>query len=370
MGPSFLISLVLLTSHVAMAMRYQCRKDVPCGCGQTNVQTEGRIIQGEDARPYSWPMIVSLRAKNNNRHYCGGSILSESFILTAAHCVDAFSSGAKAGIKIVAGIHFLAEKTPLIPEVDQIYIHPNWTGALGNVQNDIALIRLSRPLNFTNNPFIARTCLPQPDRSKNLTEYPPSATNLVAIGWGLQSPTAFEPPQVLQQVTLQAIHHTHPTCTTAISNSLLQICTGIINGTKGNSAINHHSRRTVSFQVPVSVSHWRSSNIFRSWTDRSRGFGWAHFSMDRGSMATGGRHLVWQRRRLWRLQLSECLRSTGLVSRLDLFYHVTAQSTVDRTANARLFIDPTIDLQLQSNCGHLRLQFCASSVFLTENHRW
>lgn len=67
-----------------------------------------------------------------------------SLILRAAHCVEEFSVGAKAAFKLAVGIHFLAGKSPLIPEVEQVYIHRNRSGAARNIENGIALIRLAR----------------------------------------------------------------------------------------------------------------------------------------------------------------------------------------------------------------------------------
>jgi len=65
---------------------YQCDKKAPCGCGQTDVNlTISGIIGGEAAIKNSWPMIVSLQY--NDQHICGGTILSDSFVLTSATCL-------------------------------------------------------------------------------------------------------------------------------------------------------------------------------------------------------------------------------------------------------------------------------------------
>lgn len=45
----------------------------------------GRIVGGHDAEPGQFPYQISLR--NRNSHTCGGSIIDEKWILTAAHCV-------------------------------------------------------------------------------------------------------------------------------------------------------------------------------------------------------------------------------------------------------------------------------------------
>jgi len=44
-----------------------------------------RLISGYDATPNSWPWMVSVQ-KNGN-HWCGGVLINNRWVLTAAHCV-------------------------------------------------------------------------------------------------------------------------------------------------------------------------------------------------------------------------------------------------------------------------------------------
>ncbi|XP_074053872.1 prostasin-like isoform X2 [Macrotis lagotis] len=56
----------------------------PTECGQPF--PEGKILGGQDALEGKWPWQVSLSFRRF--HVCGGSILSNYWVLTAAHCFD------------------------------------------------------------------------------------------------------------------------------------------------------------------------------------------------------------------------------------------------------------------------------------------
>ncbi|XP_015671362.1 chymotrypsinogen B-like [Protobothrops mucrosquamatus] len=59
------------------------------GCGvpaiAPSITAYARIVNGEDAVPGSWPWQVSLQDKTGF-HFCGGSLINENWVVTAAHC--------------------------------------------------------------------------------------------------------------------------------------------------------------------------------------------------------------------------------------------------------------------------------------------
>ncbi|CAD7086084.1 unnamed protein product [Hermetia illucens] len=79
-------------------------------CGAKNgVLDQERIVGGQSASPNEWPWIVVLF--NNGRQFCGGSLLDNIHILTAAHCVAHMSSWDVARLKAHLGDHNIKSAT-------------------------------------------------------------------------------------------------------------------------------------------------------------------------------------------------------------------------------------------------------------------
>ena len=228
--------IILLITAVLSETSYECDKNrVPCGCGQTNVGINARIVNGENAIPNSWPMIVSLQIDRNiSQHNCGGTILTESYILTAAHCVDTdLFEFSLEELKVVAGLHNLSQPDQIIRQVDKIIIHPLWKEFRILLQYDIAILHLSEPLNLAGNSTLTRTCLPaRLNTEEEMLQYPLNGTNLVAIGWG-RLRTNGDMPDVLQQVSVNLIHHFDSICANMISDPTTHFCVGLYEGGKG-----------------------------------------------------------------------------------------------------------------------------------------
>ncbi len=121
--------------------------------------------------------MVSLRYRANNFHFCGGAIIEDTWILTAAHCLhdrsgDIYSTQA---IKVVAGDHV----TTRVQASERVYfpkrflLHEDYNHA--TLDSDIALVELTETIEY--NDVIAPVCLPTG---------PPAAGEIcTTTGWGL-----------------------------------------------------------------------------------------------------------------------------------------------------------------------------------------
>lgn len=145
-----------------------------------------RIVGGVDAKDGEFPYQVSLQRKG--KHFCGGSIISENVILTAAHCIQ---EQKVYNIKVLVGTIALDTGGQLV-KAKQLIPHPSYNS--NTVANDIGLIRLEEPLNLGE--YIKRIDLPLHDT--------PEGTILILSGWGTTTYPG-KIPNKLQAIKLKSI---------------------------------------------------------------------------------------------------------------------------------------------------------------------
>uniref|UniRef100_A0A672JV75 Granzyme M n=1 Tax=Sinocyclocheilus grahami TaxID=75366 RepID=A0A672JV75_SINGR len=159
--------------HSCLMNNVLCSVITGCGVPAIKPQTIGsRIVNGQNAISGSWPWQVSLQLPNSF-HFCGGSLINENWVLTAAHCAVLYT------------VCFLL--------VIYVITHPLYNRATFN--NDIALLKLSAPVTFT--PRISPVCL-APSNSSILP-----GTRCFTTGWGQTATTSH--PEILQQTGVPII---------------------------------------------------------------------------------------------------------------------------------------------------------------------
>ncbi|XP_053278228.1 transmembrane protease serine 2 [Pleuronectes platessa] len=110
---------------------------------------------GQQAGLGSWPWQVSLQ--DSGSHRCGGAIISPYWIVTAAHCVSRSSSPADWTVYagVVAPLDFLFNPAR---SVSRVIAHEGYSRLPR--RNDVALMRLSKALDFSGSSNIRPVCLP------------------------------------------------------------------------------------------------------------------------------------------------------------------------------------------------------------------
>merc|ERR1712013_688156 len=99
---------------------------------------------------HEWPWQVGLFI--DDAWFCGGSLISENYVLTAAHCAEGASY-----FDIMAGAHNVRESSePHRVEITSYngWTHPQWDH--NTLSNDVALIELPSPIEF--NDYISPSC--------------------------------------------------------------------------------------------------------------------------------------------------------------------------------------------------------------------
>ncbi|MGH0159483.1 UNVERIFIED_CONTAM: hypothetical protein FKN15_056283 [Acipenser sinensis] len=171
----------------------------------TDSYAASRIVKGVNAQEGSAPWQVMLYRKAPQELLCGASLISDQWILTAAHCIlyPPWNKNFTANdILVRVGKHYRAKfekQTEKIVALDEIILHPkyNWKE---NLDRDIALLHLRKPLTFTEN--IVPICLPTKKVAKTLMF---AGFKGRVTGWGNLYETWTSSPQSLPQV-LQQIH--------------------------------------------------------------------------------------------------------------------------------------------------------------------
>jgi len=174
--------------------------------------TSDRIVGGLQAFPGQFPFIASLKRFNYGQyfHFCGGSALSTSYIITAAHCVDDKTAQS---IFVSMGDHdkSFKEGSEEMIQADRIFMH--WGFDPSNLKNDTAIIRLSRPFSLSNRRQNIKL---MPDENKLQNRYYQNKrTDLTVAGWGslrMNGPS----PKILNYVTIPYIDNN--TCRRVMSS--------------------------------------------------------------------------------------------------------------------------------------------------------
>lgn len=178
------------------------------------------IVGGENAKQGEFPYIVSLRSKSYG-HFCGGSLIKENWVLTAAHCV-------RGGSIDEVWIGMLDQKDPTGVEkmkVAKVIAHEKYNSS--NMSNDFALIQLAQ------NSSYKPVALNQTEIAISEDE---AADKIMAItaGWGATKESSYGLPNMLQKVSVPLVSTKVCNDKTAyngqISDSM--ICAGLKQGGK------------------------------------------------------------------------------------------------------------------------------------------
>ena len=123
---------------------YICYKTLaflPGDCGLPGPSE--RIVGGDEATPHQYPWMAALFI--DDKWFCGGTLISDQWVMTAGHCADGASS-----VNVMLGAHNVRETVEegrLEIASNEIFTHEDYNGL--SIRNDIGLVHLPEPVQFT-----------------------------------------------------------------------------------------------------------------------------------------------------------------------------------------------------------------------------
>lgn len=137
------------------AARDEFYASIAADVGQNLTDGELQVINGRNVAEGEFPFLVGieLRPIATGRTICGGTLITPTKVITAAHCVND-------GFDVFVRLGSRDRNTPeqVVP-ASNVYVHPEYIsrredGALVEIRNDIAVIELAQPANVES-PNIA-----------------------------------------------------------------------------------------------------------------------------------------------------------------------------------------------------------------------
>ncbi|KAG5893087.1 hypothetical protein JTB14_029482 [Gonioctena quinquepunctata] len=155
----------------------------PLECGQPE-SAKFRVVGGEEALPGRWPWMAAifLHGSRRTEFWCGGSLITASHVLTAAHCTRDSRQRPFAARQFTVRLGDVDLKRddepsgPVTLKVSEIRAHKQFSRV--GFYNDIAILKLEKPARKSK--FIIPLCVPSPQlRNEKF-----AGRKTTVVGWG------------------------------------------------------------------------------------------------------------------------------------------------------------------------------------------
>jgi len=179
---SFALVVFAISAHAEEIKGPKTPLDLAMERAGTADPSRKKVYGGQDAPPGSFPYQVSLiladakKGEEFNYHFCGGSLIADTWVLTAGHCVTADGQVVDPkGVNAYIGSTNFKNGDRIA--VKSVYRHPSYNADF--TDNDVALIKLERAprkeVKFTKINLV--------DSAKDAGLESPG-TDLTIVGWG------------------------------------------------------------------------------------------------------------------------------------------------------------------------------------------
>ncbi|XP_075555296.1 uncharacterized protein LOC142587861 isoform X3 [Dermacentor variabilis] len=158
-----------------------------------------KIVRGSDAKIGAHPWQILLKHAKTDDAFCGGSLISHRWVLTAAHCFKQYS---RHDVLVVLGKHSLVyrEDHEIVLSIRRLLVHPEFDNR--TLDNDIALIELRAAIQYSSR--LSPICLGDSQFIEQMVFHAAKPVLGFASGWGrvnIKGPR----PENLQEVRLPVL---------------------------------------------------------------------------------------------------------------------------------------------------------------------
>ncbi|XP_043356891.1 suppressor of tumorigenicity 14 protein isoform X3 [Dermochelys coriacea] len=195
-----------------------------CDCGIRSYSKQTRIVGGQDSEVGEWPWQVSLHVKGQG-HVCGASLISDKWLVSAAHCFQEESRVSYSDPKVWTaffGVHDQSDRTnKMVQERSIKRIITNSQFNDFTYDYDIAVLELQSPVTFTTT--VRPICLP------DATHDFPAGKEIWVTGWGATLEGGVG-ATILQKAAIRVINQTM--CNTLLTDQITSrmMCGGVLTG--------------------------------------------------------------------------------------------------------------------------------------------
>ncbi|KPJ19500.1 Serine protease nudel [Papilio machaon] len=211
-------------------------------------RTDVRVVGGIPSQPAAWPWVAALY--RDGMFHCGGVILNQHWVMSAAHCVHKFWQHY---YEIQVGMlrRFSFSPQEQNHRVTHVIVNQNYNQE--DMKNDLALLRVRPAIQFSR--WVRPICLPGPETAgPNWREEPKPGTICTAIGWGATVERGLDPDH-LREVEVPIWSH----CKHKQDEAGKEICAGLKEG--GKDTCQGDSGGPLLCTNPINIKQWYVAGI-------------------------------------------------------------------------------------------------------------
>ncbi|XP_068631440.1 serine protease nudel [Battus philenor] len=211
-------------------------------------RTESRVVGGKPSQPAAWPWVAALY--RDGMFHCGGVILNQHWVMSAAHCVHKFW---KHYYEIQVGMLRRLSFSPQEQNhrVSHVIVNQNYNQE--DMVNDLSLLRVKTSIQFSR--WVRPICLPGPETAgPNWLSGPDPDTLCTAVGWGATIERGLDPDH-MREVEVPIWSH----CKHRQDEAGREICAGLKEG--GKDTCQGDSGGPLLCRNPINKQQWYVAGI-------------------------------------------------------------------------------------------------------------